>query len=58
MSVAETGSLPVAEPQDSNMLLIPGGTFRMGSAARHAQPVDTSMSHVGFRCITRQNRGP
>jgi formylglycine-generating enzyme required for sulfatase activity len=23
-------------------------------AARHAQPIDTSMSHVGFRCITRE----
>ena len=23
-------------------------------AARHAQPVDTSTSHVGFRCIVRE----
>jgi formylglycine-generating enzyme len=26
---------------------------RYRPAARHAQPVDTSMSHVGFRCIVR-----
>ena len=26
---------------------------RYRPAARHAQPVDTSMSHVGFRCIRR-----
>jgi formylglycine-generating enzyme required for sulfatase activity len=42
------------------MMRIPGGTFRIGSdkhypeeAARHPQPVDTSMSHVGFRCVAR-----
>jgi formylglycine-generating enzyme len=26
---------------------------RYRPAARHAQPVDSSMSHVGFRCIVR-----
>jgi hypothetical protein len=26
-------------------------------AARHAQPVDTSMSHVTFRCISREGNG-
>jgi formylglycine-generating enzyme required for sulfatase activity len=26
---------------------------RYRPAARHAQPVDTSMSHVGFRCVVR-----
>jgi formylglycine-generating enzyme required for sulfatase activity len=29
---------------------------RYRPAARHPQPVDTSMSHVGFRCITRDAR--
>jgi formylglycine-generating enzyme len=27
---------------------------RYRPAARHPEPVDTSMSHVGFRCIVRQ----
>ncbi|MGA9515755.1 MAG: formylglycine-generating enzyme family protein, partial [Pseudolabrys sp.] len=27
---------------------------RYRPAARHAQPVDTSTSHVGFRCIMRE----
>lgn len=29
---------------------------RYRPAARHAQPVDTSMSHVGFRCVLRQGQ--
>jgi sulfatase modifying factor 1 len=29
---------------------------RYRPAARHAQPVDTSTSHVGFRCIVRAGR--
>jgi formylglycine-generating enzyme required for sulfatase activity len=47
---------------------IPAGTFLMGSdgpnhcrryrpAARHAQAIDTSTSHVGFRCV-RHDSGP
>ncbi|HZV20185.1 MAG TPA: formylglycine-generating enzyme family protein [Hyphomicrobiales bacterium] len=28
---------------------------RYRPAARHAQPVDTSMSHIGFRCIRRES---
>jgi formylglycine-generating enzyme required for sulfatase activity len=41
-----------------DMVWIPGGTFRMGSdrpnpAARHARPIDTSASHIGFRCVIR-----
>jgi sulfatase modifying factor 1 len=44
-------------------VLIPGGTVRMGSdrhcpeeapARRVAEPVDTSTSHVGFRCVVRE----
>jgi formylglycine-generating enzyme required for sulfatase activity len=27
---------------------------RYRPAARHAEPIDTSASHVGFRCITRK----
>jgi formylglycine-generating enzyme required for sulfatase activity len=27
-------------------------------AARHAEPVDTSASHVGFRCVVREETQP
>jgi formylglycine-generating enzyme len=35
-------------------LCAPNYCRRYRPAARHAQPVDTGMSHVGFRCIVRQ----
>ncbi|GJE61432.1 formylglycine-generating enzyme family protein [Methylobacterium trifolii] len=35
-------------------LCAPNYCRRYRPAARHAQPVDTSMSHVGFRCVTRE----
>jgi len=35
-------------------LCAPNYCRRYRPAARHAQPVDTGMSHVGFRCIIRQ----
>jgi formylglycine-generating enzyme required for sulfatase activity len=34
-------------------LCAPNYCRRYRPAARHAQPIDTSMSHVGFRCIVR-----
>ena len=34
-------------------LCAPSYCRRYRPAARHAQPVDTSTSHVGFRCIVR-----
>jgi formylglycine-generating enzyme len=34
-------------------LCAPNYCRRYRPAARHAQPVDTSMSHLGFRCIVR-----
>ena len=34
-------------------LCAPNYCRRYRPAARHAQPVDTSMSHVGFRCVQR-----
>jgi formylglycine-generating enzyme required for sulfatase activity len=34
-------------------LCAPSYCRRYRPAARHAQPVDTSMSHLGFRCIVR-----
>jgi len=37
-------------------LCAPNYCRRYRPAARHAQPIDTSMSHVGFRCILREAR--
>jgi formylglycine-generating enzyme required for sulfatase activity len=34
-------------------LCAPNYCRRYRPAARHAEPVDTSTSHVGFRCVTR-----
>jgi len=31
---------------------------RYRPAARYAQPIDTSTSHVGFRCVVRDHEGP
>ena len=35
-------------------LCAPNYCRRYRPAARHAQPVDTSMSHMGFRCVLRE----
>ena len=37
-------------------LCAPNYCRRYRPAARHAQPIDTSMSHVGFRCVVRDNK--
>jgi sulfatase modifying factor 1 len=37
-------------------LCAPNYCRRYRPAARHAQPVDTSTSHLGFRCILRERR--
>lgn len=37
-------------------LCAPNYCRRYRPAARHAEPVDTSTSHVGFRCVVRPNR--
>src|SRR4051794_29823471 len=39
-------------------LCAPSYCRRYRPAARHAQPVDTSTSHVGFRCVVRERREP
>jgi sulfatase modifying factor 1 len=39
-------------------LCAPNYCRRYRPAARHAEPVDTSTSHVGFRCVVRQARSP
>jgi formylglycine-generating enzyme required for sulfatase activity len=38
-------------------LCAPNYCRRYRPAARHAQPVDSSASHVGFRCIIREKTG-
>ena len=39
-------------------LCAPNYCRRYRPAARHAQPIDTSMSHVGSRCIVRDGKAP
>jgi formylglycine-generating enzyme len=39
-------------------LCAPNYCRRYWPAARHAEPVDTSTSHVGFRCIIREEKKP
>ena len=39
-------------------LCAPNYCRRYRPAARHAQPIDTGMSHVGFRCVVRQSEAP
>ena len=39
-------------------LCAPSYCRRYRPAARHAQPVDTSTSHVGFRCLIRKGSAP
>jgi sulfatase modifying factor 1 len=59
----EAGSYDACQPQiriprkvvkGGSHLCAPNYCRRYRPAARHAQPIDTSMSHVGFRCIIRE----
>jgi sulfatase modifying factor 1 len=38
-------------------LCAPNYCRRYRPAARHAQPIDTSTSHIGFRCVVRTRQG-
>jgi formylglycine-generating enzyme required for sulfatase activity len=60
------GSLDPAQPQfDVPRKVVKGGSFlcadsyclRYRPAARRPQPIDTGMSHVGFRCAASVSRG-
>lgn len=60
--VAEAQSYDPRQPQfriprkvvkGGSHLCAPNYCRRYRPAARHAQPIDTAMSHVGFRCIKR-----
>jgi sulfatase modifying factor 1 len=64
---AEDASYDTCQPQvkiprkvlkGGSHLCAPNYCRRYRPAARHAQPVDTSASHVGFRCVVRERRGP
>jgi formylglycine-generating enzyme required for sulfatase activity len=39
-------------------LCAPNYCRRYRPAARRAEPVDTSISHIGFRCVVRSHSGP
>jgi formylglycine-generating enzyme required for sulfatase activity len=47
------GALPLMLKGGSH-LCAPNYCRRYRPAARHAEPIDTSASHVGFRCIVRK----
>jgi formylglycine-generating enzyme required for sulfatase activity len=63
----EAGSVDPCQPQiriprkvvkGGSHLCAPNYCRRYRPAARHPQPVDTLMSHVGFRCITKERKQP
>jgi formylglycine-generating enzyme required for sulfatase activity len=63
----EQGSLDPCQPtiriprkvlKGGSHLCAPNYCCRYRPAARHAQPVDTSASHIGFRCVVRDRRTP
>jgi sulfatase modifying factor 1 len=63
---AQEGSYDACQPQiriprkvlkGGSHLCAPSYCRRYRPAARHAEPVDTSTSHVGFRCILRGPHG-
>ena len=50
-------TIPRKVVKGGSHLCAPKYCRRYRPAARHPQPVDTSMSHVGFRCISRKESG-
>jgi formylglycine-generating enzyme len=53
-SCQPNSKIPRKVVKGGSHLCAPNYCRRYRPAARHAQPIDTSMSHVGFRCITRE----
>ena len=45
--------IPRKVVKGGSFLCAPNYCRRYRPAARHAQPIDTGMSHVGFRCVVR-----
>jgi formylglycine-generating enzyme required for sulfatase activity len=48
------GHIPRKVLKGGSHLCAPSYCRRYRPAARHAQPIDTSMSHIGFRCVVRE----
>jgi formylglycine-generating enzyme required for sulfatase activity len=46
--------IPCKVLKGGSHLCAPNDCRRYRPAARHAHPVDTSTSHIGFRCVSRQ----
>jgi len=54
----ESVAIPRKVLKGGSHLCAPSYCRRYRPAARHAQPVDTSTSHVGFRCVVRSPAEP
>ena len=50
---SRSARIPRKVVKGGSHLCAPNYCRRYRPAARHAQPVDTGMSHVGFRCVVR-----
>jgi len=53
-----TVKIPRKVLKGGSHLCAPNYCRRYRPAARHPEPVDSSMSHVGFRCVVRQAEAP
>ncbi len=53
-SCGAAGRIPRKVVKGGSHLCAPNYCRRYRPAARHAQPIDTGMSHVGFRCVVRR----
>jgi formylglycine-generating enzyme required for sulfatase activity len=51
-------SIPRKVLKGGSHLCAPNYCRRYRPAARHAQPVDTSTCHIGFRCVVRPRQAP
>lgn len=54
---AASPPIPRKVVKGGSHLCAPNYCRRYRPAARHAQPIDSGMSHVGFRCVIRERSG-
>ncbi len=54
---ADPAAIPRKVLKGGSHLCAPSYCQRYRPAARHPQPIDTSASHVGFRCVVREGAG-
>ena len=52
---ASATGIPRKVVKGGSHLCAPNYCRRYRPAARHAQPIDSGMSHVGFRCVVRSH---